>query len=420
MIADHSHVLFVIWDGLPARGTGGTAHQVEWFERGHSPVEYSLYKHALSSLITPEPGLKIQVEPGTAKVSFVEQPQAHERKGYMQSILSKTDGYNRDVFYSKKNAVSSSTFITGSSGANFEITGTAFAQADSLSIYFSKQFSGLEKAIYYLAILSIVSVNFVSQNHYTTWLYFGLSFAIAIVSARLWLASSKSRTMEDRCLAEAMRTLFFWRMAGVMRPVWLAYRSRQPGLVHWIPYAVRALEFCQDCCSQMHPGQGTSVSSNAISLAKIHWVDDQRKWFWQKEGEHLKRFAFLTRTARLAIAASFVTAATLAILTFAPNGGAWWDGAVQPYGNFWQVALGLFAALEISARDKTIHLDLANRYAAQRQTFETASRMLDTMLPNPQLQSSAVKILEELGEIVLQEQEEWLWLTHARTSTQPA
>ena len=61
MIVDHAQILLAIWDGLPARGTGGTQQQVEWFAQGLSPNEYSLYKHAMSPLITPEPGLKIPI-----------------------------------------------------------------------------------------------------------------------------------------------------------------------------------------------------------------------------------------------------------------------------------------------------------------------------------------------------------------------
>ena len=231
---------------------------------------------------------------------------------------------------------------------------------------------------------------------------------------RVWLASSKTRSMEDRCLAEAMRTLFFWRLAGVMRPVWLAYQSRQPGLVHWISYAIRALEFCQDCGVPMQQDQG---STNAVHLAKIHWIDDQREWLLKKEREHLHRFRFLKWTARFAIAASFATAAVLALFTLATtiHGGSLWNVWVKPYGNFWQVVLALFAAVELSARDKSMHLDLAKRYASQRQVFETASGMLDTMPADLKRQGVATKVLEELGEIVLREQEEWLWLTHTRT-----
>ena len=417
IIADYSHILFAIWDGLPARGTGGTANQVEWFERGYSPSEYSLHKHALSPLSTPEPGLKIQLNPINAQISVIEHPQARERNGYMQSILSKTDKYNRDVLCNRDFARSDDAFPAGAAGKDFEIAGTAYSKADGLSIYFSKQFHKFELAIYYFAMISIVSVNFIGESHYTTWLYFGLSLAIAILSARVWLGSARTRSMEDRCLAEAMRTLFFWRMAGVARPVWLAYRSRRPGLVHWISYAVRALEFCQDCRVQMQPKEG---GTDAVHLAKLHWVDDQKAWFLRREAKHLRRFTLLKWTARFAIAASLATAGVAAVLTFAPNEGLLWEGWVKPYGSYWQVALGLFAAIEISARDKSLHLDLANRYASQRQIFETASRMLGTMLPDPQLQGAAAKILEELGEIVLQEQEEWLWLTHGRTSTQPA
>ncbi|MFM9943406.1 MAG: hypothetical protein ACKVP7_28410 [Hyphomicrobiaceae bacterium] len=35
-------VLIALWDGKPARGTGGTAHVVDWFRDGRSPERYGL------------------------------------------------------------------------------------------------------------------------------------------------------------------------------------------------------------------------------------------------------------------------------------------------------------------------------------------------------------------------------------------
>ncbi len=35
-------VLIALWDGLPARGTGGTAHVVDWFAAGRSADRYAL------------------------------------------------------------------------------------------------------------------------------------------------------------------------------------------------------------------------------------------------------------------------------------------------------------------------------------------------------------------------------------------
>jgi hypothetical protein len=40
IVADHAQVLFAIWDGKPARGTGGTGDQVAWFDA--NPLERAI------------------------------------------------------------------------------------------------------------------------------------------------------------------------------------------------------------------------------------------------------------------------------------------------------------------------------------------------------------------------------------------
>jgi len=41
-IADRTHILIAIWDGAPARGTGGTAYVVDWFLKNTTPPEYGV------------------------------------------------------------------------------------------------------------------------------------------------------------------------------------------------------------------------------------------------------------------------------------------------------------------------------------------------------------------------------------------
>ncbi len=102
IIVDHAQVLFALWDGEPVRGTGGTADQVAWFERGNSPNGYSLHEDAISPLDPVEPGLLIRVDPATALVSVAACPPYEGRqqsgaKSNIRSILARTDRYNGDV-----------------------------------------------------------------------------------------------------------------------------------------------------------------------------------------------------------------------------------------------------------------------------------------------------------------------------------
>ncbi len=176
-----------------------------------------------------------------------------------------------------------------------------------------------------------------------------------------------------------MRILFFWRIAGVGRSVWLAYLSRQPGAVHWVRHAVRSIEFCQDC---QLAGQNANASthSDGVLAATSSWVENQLAWFVVKERHHFDIYLFWKKVAQLSIGASFAAAAGIGILTILPNGheGSLWDVWVKPdaYGNLWQLAFGLFAAIELSARDRRMNLDLMKRYASQKQIFEAASRAL--------------------------------------------
>ena len=102
IVADHAQVLFAIWDGKPARGTGGTGDQVAWFQRGGTPSEYSLYTNAMSLYDPVEPGLLIRIDPVSKEVLRTECPASPAGKGDriqspIRQILTRMDKYNRDV-----------------------------------------------------------------------------------------------------------------------------------------------------------------------------------------------------------------------------------------------------------------------------------------------------------------------------------
>jgi hypothetical protein len=46
-VAKNADVLFALWDGEPARGTGGTAYAVEWFLAGRTPRRYRMSRARL-------------------------------------------------------------------------------------------------------------------------------------------------------------------------------------------------------------------------------------------------------------------------------------------------------------------------------------------------------------------------------------
>ena len=427
IVADHAQVLFAIWDGKPARGRGGTGDQVAWFERGDAPNEYSLYKEAMSPLDPLEPGLLIRIDPATAKVITTKCPVQATSHGAsagtdIRQILDRIDRYNRDVLRNKTLIASSPHLAASGEDPSFAVTDLIFRASDSLSAFFAKTVRNSDGVIYALALGAVVVFNFVTNKAGAPWIYLGITLVMAMLAAGILVRSVDNRFLEYRCLAEAARTLFFWRNAGVMRPLWITLLSRQLGAMHWVRQAVRSMEFCQD---GRHPAN--RPTREGLRIAKTCWVDDQKAWLAKKERYHLERYRFWKWASRLAIAASFVTAIGLALLTVIPHGGggSLWESWVKPdnYGDFWQAALGLFAGGGVAARGflmRRAHLELAKQYASQRQIFENASRMLEKIKGDPKPEWTAVQILEKLGHEALQEQTEWLWLRHTRPFEVPA
>jgi len=426
IVADHAQVLFAIWDGKSAQGTGGTGDQVAWFERGGAPNEYSLYKEAMSPLDPLEPGLLIRIDPATARVSAAKCPA--QATGYgastgsdIRQVLARIDRYNRDVLRHSALIARSPHPATMREGHQFAITYFIFRASDTLSTFFAKTVRNSDDLIYGLALGAVAVFNFVSNKVEAPWIYLGITFVMVVLAGRIWVGSTEDRFLEYRCLTEAARTLFFWRSAGVKRALWITLLSRQLGPMHWVRHAVRSVEFCQD-------GRLVKVpTSDELHIARICWVDDQKAWFANKEHDHLRQYRSWKWASRLAISASFVTAIALALLTVIPNGsgGSLWQTWVESddYGDLWQVAIALFAGGGVAARGflmRRAHLELAKQYASQRQIFENASRMLDEIKSDSKPEWTAVQILEKLGQEALQEQTEWLWLRHTRPFEMPS
>jgi hypothetical protein len=276
IVADHAQVLFAIWDGKSAQGTGGTGDQVVWFERGGAPNEYSLYKEAMSPLDPLEPGLLIRIDPAAAKVSTTKCPARATGYGAntgsdIQRVLARIDRYNHDVLRHSALIARSPDLATTREGHPFAITDLIFRASDTLSAFFAKTVRNSDGVIYGLALCAVAAFNFVSNKAGAPWIYLGITLVMLMLAGRILVRSVDNRFLEYRCLAEAARTLFFWRNAGVMRPLWITVLSRQLGAMHWVRHAVRSMEFCQDSrLSTSNP------ASEGLHIAKTRWVDDQK------------------------------------------------------------------------------------------------------------------------------------------------
>ena len=337
----------------------------------------------------------------------------------IRSILKRTDKYNRDVMLNQ-NVIAQATPLIPEAAERFEqlgLTEAVYQAADSLSVSCASKVRNAETWIYYLAFGSILSLNVISLAIYVPWIFLGVTIAMAALAGRLRVLSVGNRYIEYRGLAEAVRTLYFWRTAGVETAVWVFCQPRRPGVVHWIAQAARTIEFCQSC---MQP----KPQSGGAGIARKYWVDHQREWLIQKENENLRRFYVGAMLVRLSILGSFVTAVAMTWLTLATDaqGALFWDSWVKPekFAAAWQVLLGIFAIFELSGRDNRIHLELTKQYAVQRDLFEAAHRQLHVSGMPQEGEWTPEQVLEKLGEETLQAQAEWLWREHTKPFEPPA
>ena len=412
IVADHAQILIAIWDGLPARGTAGTGEVVSWFRRGFSPPKYALHKAGLSPLAPPEPGLLIHIGKDARLVSAGETGRPDPHASGIGSILKRIDAYNRDVISGAEAVAQAKPLVSGETAiAGLSIAEGVYRAADSISVSYATQMRNAERWIYYLAFGSILSLNIINVAPIVAWIYLAVTAVMGVLAFRIRFLSMSNRYVEYRGLAETMRTLYFWRLAGVEGPAWAYCLPRRPGVVHWIAQATRAAEFCQACATP-EPHKG------GIPATRKYWVDHQREWLTQREDENLKHFRMGGRLVRFSILGSFLTAAAITWLSLATDahGASLWVAWVKPdlYATAWQVLLAIFAIFELSGRNNRIHLELAKQYAVQKDIFETAHRQLDAAAKEPDGAWTAEEVLGKLGEETLQAQAEWLWREHTK------
>jgi hypothetical protein len=67
-VAKNADVLMTIWDGKPARGTGGTAYVVDWFLSGTTPRRYAMSRWLMRSAPSPHKASLVHINPETGTV----------------------------------------------------------------------------------------------------------------------------------------------------------------------------------------------------------------------------------------------------------------------------------------------------------------------------------------------------------------
>lgn len=70
-IVEHCDVLIALWDGKPARGTGGTGQLVDWMIAGEIPPEFASRDNGNQPIPITGPGRVVHIDPATRDVVYL-------------------------------------------------------------------------------------------------------------------------------------------------------------------------------------------------------------------------------------------------------------------------------------------------------------------------------------------------------------
>jgi hypothetical protein len=294
-------------------------------------------------------------------------------------------------------------------GAAFEAVAARHAAADTLSVIFQRRDRRLIGWIYGVFAVAFLLYGMID------WVPALVAFHVLSVPV-IWLLVRRGRRgkIEDRfldyrALAEGLRVLAFWTLAGIPERVSASYLSKHAGIVSWIRLAIRSVEVLTGAPEAGAPGDGRG---GARELVRAGWVEAQHAYFGARKARMARWSRVTGAGVAVAFGLTFVVASVYLAFALAEAVPGWRPvyrafGAAGLGHDDFQAALGIVAALGVAIeayRKRRAFAELARQYAAAEQLFATARARLADPAWSPEVVFAAI------GKEALLENGEWLWL----------
>ncbi|HEY5096181.1 MAG TPA: DUF4231 domain-containing protein [Candidatus Eremiobacteraceae bacterium] len=419
-IAYYSHVLVAFWDGLPARGPGGTAQVVE-LRKGGIPsvvgdalVAYMPDVGPVFHIVTPRTGQPQPAQCYSLLDIYPERPSAGAKANPpgrssgeqdFENALAHLERFNQDLAREPASMATDRLVAFGDrtdAAANEQqwqtlrslrllYIATALAGAAQLVLptdgsFHIPSWAGIVARVGFLAVALVV-------------------FAIAKRS------DYENRYQDYRAIAEALRVQYTWNCAGLRnRLVEASYLQMQQGELAWIRLALRTAYLITDV--------GTARADESPAHDEcVRWIDNQLQYYekaGKREEAHLAR---AHRATVLVVAAGGAISAVAASLIWSISHG--WLAALaahEPQVNHMLTYLatmpfalgGMLALLIRFYEQQRGFTENARRYQHMFTVFDAARRRLRDHTGDP------LKVLEQLGHEALSEHADWLILHRDR------
>lgn len=419
-IAYYCHVLVAFWDGLQARGPGGTAEVVELRKTGlPSVVGDALLTYVpdtgpVFQIVTPRRG---RPQPADAFSVHVDYP---ERAGWDDKTTNNDEPAGERAF---ENAIAhlerfNVDLARERVPADADQLAALRDRADAAANRLQRRTVLSLQGVYLATALAGAAALLLPTDgsfHIPSWGGIAAKLAfLAIAFVVLWIAKRndfENRYQDYRAIAEALRIQYAWCRAGLRdRLVEASYLEMQQSELEWIRLALRTAFLISD-------GAAAREDDSPSHPVAAHWIDGQLRYYarsGKREEASLRRAQGVMvgvavggglLSAFAAVMAWMVAHHMLAI----PDAQA---AGVQHSLSYWAAmpfALGSMLALLIRFYiQQRGFAENARRYHHMFLVFDAARRRLVEQGRDPR------RVLEQLGHESLSEHAAWLILHRER------
>jgi len=436
-LSRYALLLVAFWDGKTNGLAGGSAETVNEFLEGIARDDVSL----------PETGPVIQI--ATRRLRDMQMPlevgkviihaprpaglSSEGETDRWATVMRRMDDFNKnanDVFQAQHNAVASTRLWLFDKAIFDEVNcpvgacNASWLHAVADRISFSTQ-TRRDKHLLAILILSLLAIIFqqVYGGPYSRPGLLLMAVILGVLAYGVFRHGSSQRLEERyldyRALAEACRTQFYWKLAGIEDCAADHFLREQRDELEWIRQAVLVSEL------------GESEANNLATASQIKnirnwWIEDQRAWLLDaKKGSKGKA----DDNERLSkkwglLAKGFVISGFLTVLALIPF-HLWLASHFGDAGN-WMVGVGvavyglLFAVGGLCKvyQEVKAFSEQANRYRRLGLSMTLARNRLDTLLAEGNL-AQARCLLLNVGKTALSENSDWLLIHRARPPSVP-
>ena len=415
-LAQQSHLVLALWDGLPTESNSGTAAVVRMKLDGPSGL--------------PEAGLRPLDADDGGPVYHIHAPRAGQPaeqaakdpewmfpqegdEALFHTLCSRIERFNseplrRSLAPDLPEAAQALLPDIATRSAGGRTLATAFAAADLLARHYQRTTRiVLRLTLLFAALLALI---FEIYAEVLPWrlLPAGYLTAFASLTAILYWQGRRDvqgRYLDYRALAEGLRVQFYWRLAGLHDSASSSYLRKQLDELRWIREALRA-------AAALPPPQSAHPE-----LAIEHWIGGQEAYYADRAHSQRRRMHLLERRSRHFLGAGLLATAGLVLF--------WNQLESLPAWHRWIVVLMGFApigaALWETYAERLGLRTQVNQYARFAGIFSRARRFADRLEEHPshERHHALIALLRELGREALMENGDWVLLLRERPIVLP-